>query len=425
MLKTLKSKISPFGGIYLIHDKFLKAGVGKFIDKELGHRVKNYGYKYSDIFLTRVYTKLCGGDAAEDVNYIREHTLKHLQGMDIPSPDTLLRCEKELATECSYVKTDSGTENKVNVNEKMNHLLTAIAARFGGLTKAKDLVYDYDNQFIPAEKHDATYSYKKQRGYFPGIVSIGGLPVYLEGRNGNCNVKTDQLSTHKRALTLLNEQGIKPTKARMDSGSYIKALTDYFEGEEMLFYIRANSSDILLFEAASTDGWHECTIGYQDYEVNSFDYKFGSFVHRIVAYRRPNKTGQANLITADAKNYLFIITNDREMTDEEVICFYNARGESEKVFDIQNNDFGWSAMPHSFLEENTVYLIIMAITHILYKYLLTFFSKFIQGLTTTSRLKRFIFRVVVIPAKWVRTARKSFLRIALSNDKLFQAMGVP
>ena len=34
---------------------------------------------------------------------------------------------------------------------------------------------------------------------------------------------------------------------------------------------------------------------------------------------------------------------------------YNERGASEKNFDIQNNDFGWSHLPFSFMAENMVF----------------------------------------------------------------------
>ena len=37
---------------------------------------------------------------------------------------------------------------------------------------------------------------------------------------------------------------------------------------------------------------------------------------------------------------------------EDIITFNNERGASEKNFDIQNNDFGWSHLPFSFMAEN-------------------------------------------------------------------------
>jgi len=45
------------------------------------------------------------------------------------------------------------------------------------------------------------------------------------------------------------------------------------------------------------------------------------------------------------------MTNKREMTDLEVIEFYNDRGESERLFDDMNNDFLWKKMPFYFLHK--------------------------------------------------------------------------
>ncbi len=419
--KIFNSNVTPFGGIHLIHEQLSAHGAIDFIDNQLGARVKTIGYNYSDILLSRTYTALCGGNATEDVNYLRDNTLKYLKGIDIPSPDTILRGDVELSVPCENIETASGKENKININTKMNKFLVNSAIKFKQLNpRDKSLVYDFDHQFIPAEKYDATYSYKKQKGYFPGVATISNIPVYIEGRNGNCNVKTAQLSTHKRVLKLLAGKGVKPRYARMDCGSYIKEVTNHFHEEDILFSIRASNSETLLTMASDTDNWKACTINFQDMEVNSFKYQFGDYEHRIVAYRMPNKTGQTSVFTNDANNYLFIITNDWDISEEEAIVFYNKRGSSERVFDIQNNDFNWDSMPHSFLEENTVYLIIMAVAHIMYKWLLNIFAGVVDGLTKTSRLKRFIFRFVATVAKFTQSGRRTVVHLATDNQKLIQ-----
>jgi hypothetical protein len=419
--KIFNSNVTPFGGIHLIHEQLYAHGAIDFIDNQLGARVKTTGYNYSDILLSRIYTALCGGNATEDVNYVRDTTLKNLKGIDIPSADTILRGDVELSVPCNYLKSPSGKENKVNVNTRMNKFLLDSAINFKQLDpKHKNLIYDFDHQFIAADKYDAEYSYKNKKGYFPGVATISNIPVYIEGRNGNCNVKTDQLSTHKRALKLLSNNGVKPRCARMDCGSYIKEVTDYFHEEDILFSIRASNSETLLTMAADTENWRACSINFQDMEVNSFKYQFGKYEHRIIAYRVPNKSGQMSAFTNDANNYLFIITNDWDISEKDAIKFYNKRGDSERVFDVQNNDFNWDSMPHSFLEENTVYLIIMAIAHIMYKWLLNIFADVVEGLTKTSRLKKFIFRFVAIAAKFTRSGRRMIVHLATSNKKLIQ-----
>lgn len=421
MHKTLNSKITPFGGIHLLHKKIFSEGIAQFIDNELGNRCSNLGYNYSDLILSRIYTTFCGGHATEDVNYIRENTLQYLKGLKVPSADTILRGDVELSVPCGFFSSDSGVSNKVNINDKMNQFLIKSAIKLGQLDpKDKELTYDFDHQFIPAEKHDAEYSYKNAKGYFPGVATISNIPVYIEGRNGNCSVKSEQLSTHKRIFSALSQQGVKPKYARMDSGSYLKEVTDFFHEQNILFFIRANNSEALLTAAVDAENWKNCMINHQDLELASFPYKFGKYTHRIIAYRMPNKTGQLSALTNDAKTYLFIITNDKEISEKDAIQFYNKRGESERVFDIQNNDFSWDSMPHSFLEENTVFLIIMAVAHIIYKWLLGIFSVAVEGLTNSSRLKKFIFRLVAMAAKITKSGRRQIIHLVTKNNVLIK-----
>ena len=424
MIISLDSRVTPFGGLHLIHKQLSSKKFGQFIDDQLGARVKTVGYNYSELFLTRLYTTFCGGSATEDVNYIRENTLEQLKCFKVPSADTILRGDVELATVCKLIKTNNGKDNKINVNTKMNAFLIS-CAKFFDILPNEDLVYDFDHQFIPTEKYDATYSYKKERGYFPAVVSIADLPLYIEGRNGNCSVKTTQLETHKRALGALQEQGIYPKYARMDAGSYIQEVTDYFDSQQMLFFIRANQSQCLLEAASRSEQWQDCTIGYQDMQTTTLAYQFGHTAHRIVAYRVPNKTGQINTFTGDRYKYMFIITNDWQISDQRVIEFYNQRGASEKVFDVQNNDFNWKCMPHSFLQENTVYLIIMAVAHIVYKWLIKSISKHIEGLSPKARLKQLIFRFVNTVAKITRSGRRQIIALATSNQKLLNFCNAP
>ncbi|MCO5248364.1 MAG: IS1380 family transposase [Chitinophagales bacterium] len=421
MYKTSNSNISSFGGIAMIHHLFSKHGVADFINNELGSRGIQAKYDYSDILLSSIYTTFCGGSATEDVNYIRENTLNHLKGIEIPSADTILRANKELSVDCDFLQTATGKENKVNINTRMNRFLLRGAIQFKQIDSSdKALVYDYDNQFTPAEKYDATYSYKGARGYFSGVATIGNVPFSIEGRNGNCNVKTEQLATHKRNIELLKAEGIHPQRARMDSGSYIKEVTDFFHQMGTHFFIRANQSENLLSAISKLENWNSCRIGIENYQTNSMGYNFGKHAHRIIAYRQPNSTGQTNAFTGDAYSYLFIITNDWAISERDAIIFYNKRGGSERVFDIQNNDFNWKYMPHSDLEYNTVYLIIMAFAYILYRFIINSFVGLVEGIDTSSRLKKFIFRVICIPLKIVRTGRSTYYKFATKNEKLIE-----
>ena len=96
---------------------------------------------------------------------------------------------------------------------------------------------------------------------------------------------------------------------------------------------------------------------------------------------------------------------------KEIITFYNERGASEKNFDIQNNDFGWSHLPFSFMAENMVFMMVTAMLKNFYLYLVRHISDKVKPLKKTSRLKAFILHFVSVPAKWVRTGRQNVLNL--------------
>jgi len=98
-------------------------------------------------------------------------------------------------------------------------------------------------------------------------------------------------------------------------------------------------------------------------------------------------------------------------TEKDIITFYNERGASEKNFDMQNNDFGWSHLPFSFMAENMVFMMVTAMLKNFYLYLVGHISEKVKPLKKTSRLKAFILYFVSVPAKWVRTGRQNVLNL--------------
>jgi hypothetical protein len=181
-----QDNIQSFGGLNFA-DKILRnAGVYNHIDEMLGNRGITATYRYSDLFRSYLSMMLCGGECAEDITEHLTSELSSLKSFRPPSADTLLRMQKELATEKEVFVSDTGVLHEFNTNKKMNQLMLDLLLNTGQLSsKDKGHILDYDNQFIPTGKYDSKRSYKKEDGYFPGIASIENLPVYIEGRNGN------------------------------------------------------------------------------------------------------------------------------------------------------------------------------------------------------------------------------------------------
>lgn len=73
-------------------------------------------------------------------------------------------------------------------------------------------------------------------------------------------------------------------------------------------------------------------------------------------------------------------------------------------------------MPFSFLEQNTVYLIFMAMCNVLYQYIIRIFSASCDFLKPIYRLKKFTFRLVCIVGKVIQTGRRQIVKLFTSLD---------
>jgi len=405
-------KVIPFGGIYYVMDEIDRLGICSQIDSHLGLRIKNFGYQYSDIITSLFHIYYCGGDHIEDIGKHLGEYLEYKPGVRIPSPDTVLRGIKELSTENITYTSDQGKEYEYNTSDHLNKLLLKLLLKTGQLKKNSLHDLDYDNQFIPAEKYDTLYSYKKKRGYFPGIATISEHIVTVENRAANANVRFHQEDTLERCYSRLEAEGITIHRSRMDCGSFSESIVRTVANHSLKFYIRAGKYQSLYNTVARLENWKKVEINYQKYEVTSIF--FTSFMedrhYRLVIQRQKRQDGEADLFEGEF-TYRCILTNDWELTEKEVIEYYNARGTSEKTFDVMNNDFGWSKLPCSFLKENTVFLLLTAMAKNFYTYLVGKVSETFEDIEPVSRIKKFIFRFISVPAKWIRSGRRWVLNI--------------
>ena len=415
-------KITPFGGFNFVFNSFKDSGLPDLIDNQLGMRVKTFGFSYSDIFTNHLAIYLNGGDCTEDVNdHLREH-LRNVRGIQVCSADTILRGIKELATATEVFENPvTGVKHGFNLNPKLNDLLVKALKLTGQLRENKRYDLDYDNQVQPTEKYDAGMTYKKTYGYQPGIASIDNMPVYLEGRNGNSPAKYLQAETLERAFASLAGNRISIGRFRADSASYQKEVVDMVEQNCRSFYIRANrcaKMDGMIGSVPEGD-WEKTRLGIQEMEVADIPgYRpfGGDNPYRLVISRIKRRDAQTDMFSGGAYTYRGILTNDLESPNKEVVAFYNARGESERIFDVMNNDFGWAKMPCSFLSENTAFMIMTAIYANFYSYLVGEYSKKLSWLKPNYRLKKFIFRFITVAGKWIRTVRNYVLKLYTEKD---------
>ena len=333
----------------------------------------------------------------------------------IPSSDTIGRAIKELATE-NTLYNSAHHVFKFNINERLNRLLVRVSKQLGLLDSKNAVDIDFDHQFIPTNKYDTEYSYKKANGYFPGVASVGGCIVYVENRDGNTNVKFHQADTLARMFNLLSNEQIAVHQFRADCGSYSRDVVELLENKCEIFYLRAMQS-----QEQHIQNWQSTEINYQRCDVASIEYQpFGlKRTYRLVVQRTIVEDGQMDLFNGKYV-YRSILTNDLQHSEQQIIEIYNQRGARERDFDQLNNDFGWKHLPCSFLNQNTVFLILMAICKNIYTAFLKQVCSIFTSLTPTSRIKRFLFSFINVPAKWIYSGRQWHLKLftKLPYDKL-------
>lgn len=424
-MKVLNSSpISAFGGLNFVIKEAIDLKISNLINSHLPVLPKQSNYNWFDIIMSYWSVFFCGGDCAEDLAVNLKEGLQNNPFIKIPSPDRVLSRLKSLSDTPRVSTAKRGkTEHQFSLARKLNRLNIKMLSLFPEFQK-DDVVLDYDNTLIFTEKKDARLTYKKENGYFPGVGIIGKHIVYVENRNGNSTAHVLQHQTIERMTSLLKEAGVTIDAIRADSASYTYDIMKAMEKSAKRIFIKARMTDTLEKAICTIKRWKEIKVGdttllrgstvfipFERHARGNNARTSSLKQYRLVVTKEARRDGQINIFTGEAYNYSPVMTNDWEMTDDEVVHFYNARGAEEREFDILKNDFGWNKMPFSKLEQNAVFLLIMAMCRNLYAHIIEKFSKKVKFLSPNFRIKKFIFRFICIPAKWVCSGRMTNLRM--------------
>lgn len=124
-------------------------------------------YSNSDIFLSLAAIYLTGGSCIEDSNRLSRNFTEISQGYRFCSADTILRMIKAAKSDNEGFVSKAGAKYQFSINQGLCGMLLDGMLKTGQVTEGEEHVFDYDNQFIPAEKYDAKYSYKGLSDIFP------------------------------------------------------------------------------------------------------------------------------------------------------------------------------------------------------------------------------------------------------------------
>ncbi len=405
-----------FGGINFMEADYRRLGLEKVITQYLGLRNLTAVYSYSDVLKSLFYMFSIGGDVLDDLNTLREQ-LQDQPALKACSPDTVEYVCQQLRQPTREIVTDKQVKHLINEHDDLNRLLPALSLCGGTLNANQTYTLDYDGHIVENTKVDNARNYKQTEGYYPVVLSINKLPVYIQNRNGNTPESYDQLNLIRKTVTRCEELGLQLKKFRADACCYQKDSIEYLELNGLTYYIRAEMSAGLRIALEDEPEWEPVMLNNRKIEVCAIEEKlFGSQTfRRIVAYRYKVK-GQLTIEDTNGYRYYAVVTND---TADALTCieFYNQRGcEGEHHFKELDHDFGWNKLPFDNMEMNTIYMYATAIAYLLFTIYKHQYATKISFVHPTMRLKNFILHFVTLTAKWIKSGRRFILKIFTSKD---------
>jgi len=313
---------------------------------------------------------------------------------------------------------------------KVNQSVLAAA-----LHHCKEITLDIDATEIVSHKLGAHWTYNKNKGFMPMVGHIAeiGQIVAIDFRKGNVPPAQGNLDFIKQCQQSL-PQDCTIKRLRIDAAGYQSKIIQYCDEQNISYAIRAKTSDSMRaqIKAMKESDWQPL-INKQGVAVIGQDtcrtsFCIGDYENAFtLIVQRKAVEGQINLdleteynsenLSSDGYVYRAIATNRDELSDSELVCWYNQRAEdSENRIKELKLDFGGDTLPCSSFNANALYLLISALSYNLFalmRHLLP--ERLARHRAITVR-----WRLYAMAAKVVRTGRQMFVKLEQKNKTLLE-----
>jgi hypothetical protein len=436
-------------GVGLAHRLVSRLGLVKELNRNVRVLKRHAPYWESDHVLTVAYTLLAGGTCLEDIELLRrdEAFLDLLGAERMPDPTTagdfLRRFEGEQITDLMEV-----------INRSRLRVWAKQPAAF-----FEQAVIDADGTFVPTSgecKEGMDINYKGQWGHHPLLVSLANTaePLFVVNRAGNRPSHEGAAVWLERGVELCRKAGFRRILLRGDTDFTQTAHLDRWDdaGVEFLFGIDAMRNLRQQAESLPAEAWKrlerpakyevkteprarpenvkERLIRERGFEnLRLLGEEVAEFAYQPTACRRPYRVvvvrknltrerGEQALF--DEIRLLFYITNDWNLSAEEVVLLANARCDQENLIKQLKNGVHALKLPSATLESNWAYMVIASLAWTLKAWLALLLpeggrwaEKHGEEKRAVLRMefKRFVNAFIRLPAQVVRQGRSIVLRL--------------
>jgi hypothetical protein len=346
---SARTKATGHGGIGLVAKLIGEVGLAGEIDSSLELLKLHKPYYESDHVLNIAYNALCGGQRLEDIE-ARRCDRVFLDGLgteSLPDPTTA-------GDFCRRFDAAS----IMALQEAVNRARLKVWQRQPDSFFEQPAVIDADASIVPTDaqtKEGMDISYKGTWGYSALVVSLANTrePLYLGLLGANRPSHEGVIDYYDRAISLCRHAGFTEIRLRGDTDFSLTTELDRFDadGVRFVFGYDAKANLVQAAERQGEDLYHELvtrterqlattartrprnvkddivrernykTLRQSAEDVVEFSYRPGKCTrdYRVIALRKNISVERGENVLFSEYRYFFYITNDPDMTADEVI----------------------------------------------------------------------------------------------------------
>jgi hypothetical protein len=427
-----------YGGIGAMHTLVCRLGLDRTINEGLELLKCHVPYWESDHVLNIAYNVMTGGTCLEDIERLRndETYMNGLGAERIPDPTTAGDFLRRFDEGSIYKLQEAINETRLKVWRKQTECFR------------KEAIIDVDGTIAGTTgecKEGMDISYDGIWGYAPLIVSLANTNevLYMVNRPGNRPSHDGAAVLMDKAIELTGSV-FRKIWLRGDTDFSLTRNFDRWDAKAGFVFGYDNKPNIeKMAESLPTEAWKpmlrpervvktkerqrpenvkERVVKEREFKkislscehVAEFDYRPINCkkTYRMVALRKNLSVEKGEARLFDEIRYFFYITNDRDMTPQDVVLFANDRCNQENVIGQLKSGINALRMPSDGLLSNWAYMVIATLAWNLKAwYGLLSQSPHAQRDILRMEFKRFLNSFIQLPCQIVSTGRRLVYRI--------------
>lgn len=378
------------GGIGVIHQLVKRLGLDQEINQRLNLFKLYMPYFESDHVLNIAYNVLAGGTCLEHLE-LRRHDEAYMNALGarrIPDPTTAGDFCRRFDVLLIHILQEIFNDIRIKVWQQQPSSFF------------EEAILDADGTMVETTgqcKQGMNMSYKGEWGYHPLMVSLAntGEPMYLVNRSGNRPSHEKSGKYFDFAIAICRRAGFRKITLRGDTDFYLTENLDRWDSEGITFLFGVDAMPNLYqrVEELPKSAWKrlhrparyqvqtqprqrpenvkERIVVEQEFEnkqlikehVAEFRYRphACSKEYRMVVLKKEIEVTRGQTKLFDDSVCFFYITNDWELSIEQVVFKANRRCNQENLIEQHKNDVRSLAAPLDSLESNWAYMVMTAL----------------------------------------------------------------